>query len=65
MLEEGFFDSDGAKLHYIDWDCSGRPIVLLAGLGDNAQIYRGLAPKLSNRFRIFGLTRILHVRDLQ
>jgi pimeloyl-ACP methyl ester carboxylesterase len=63
MPDEGFVDSDGVKLHYIDWDGAGRPLVLLAGLGDTAHIYRGLAPKLANRFRVVGLTRRGHGRS--
>jgi pimeloyl-ACP methyl ester carboxylesterase len=63
MLEENYFDSDGVKLHYIDWGGIGKSIVLLAGLGDTAQIYRGLAPKLSNSFRVMGLTRRGHGRS--
>lgn len=57
---ERFFDSGSVKLHYIDWDGSGRPIVLFAGLGDTAHQYCGLAPRLTGRFRVAGLTRRGH-----
>lgn len=60
MPAEAFFDSDGVKLHYIDWGGTGRPMVLLAGLGDTVHQYRGLAPKLASRFRVVGLTRRGH-----
>lgn len=60
MPIEAFFDSDGVKLHYIDWGGTGEPMVLLAGLGDTAHQYRGLAPKLASRFRVVGLTRRGH-----
>ena len=63
MTQEQFFDSDGVKLHYIDWGSSGRAMVLLAGLGDNAQIYRGLAARLASRYRALGLTRRGHGRS--
>lgn len=63
MPKEEFIDSDGIKLHYIDWNGTGRPMVLLAGLGDTANIYHGLAPKLANRFRVVGLTRRGHGRS--
>jgi pimeloyl-ACP methyl ester carboxylesterase len=63
LPKESFFDSDGVKLHYIDWGGSGRPMVLLAGLGDTAHLYRGLAPKLASRFRVVGLTRRGHGRS--
>jgi pimeloyl-ACP methyl ester carboxylesterase len=35
----------------------------LAGLGDTAQIYRGLAPRLAGSFRVLGLTRRGHGRS--
>jgi pimeloyl-ACP methyl ester carboxylesterase len=60
MLTDDFFDSDGVRLHYIDWGGSGPPLVLLAGLGGTAHLYRGLAPRLAERFRVVGLTRRGH-----
>ncbi len=60
MPTDAFFDSDGVKLHYIDWGGTGRPMVLLAGLGDTAHQYRGLGPKLASRFTVVGLTRRGH-----
>jgi pimeloyl-ACP methyl ester carboxylesterase len=35
-------------------------MLLLAGLGDTAHLYRGLAPKLASQFRVVGLTRRGH-----
>ena len=63
MPKERFFDSGGVNLHYIDWSGAGRPLVLLAGLGDTAHLYRGLAPRLASRFRVAGLTRRGHGRS--
>ena len=63
MLTENFFDSDGVSLHFIDWGGSGRPLVLLAGLGGTAQLFRGLAPRLAERFRVAALTRRGHGRS--
>jgi pimeloyl-ACP methyl ester carboxylesterase len=63
MARERFVDSDGVKLHAIDWGGSGRVVVLLAGLGDTAQLYRGLGRRLSGRFRTLGLTRRGHGRS--
>jgi pimeloyl-ACP methyl ester carboxylesterase len=62
-MKEGFVHSGGIRLHYIDWDNAGRPLVLLAGLGVTAHIYRGLAPKLADRFHVVGLTRRGHGRS--
>ena len=63
MLEDGFVDSDGVRLHYIDWGGTGRPLLLLAGLGGTAHLFRGLAPRLRDRFRVLGLTRRGHGRS--
>ncbi len=63
MLTENFFDSDGIRLHYIDFGGQGRPLVLLAGLGGTAHIYRSLAPRLTPRFRVVALTRRGHGRS--
>ena len=51
------------NLHYIDWGGEGRNIVLLAGIGGTAQLYRGLAPLLSQQFRVAALTRRGHGRS--
>jgi pimeloyl-ACP methyl ester carboxylesterase len=63
MPSEGFIHSAGVKLHYLDWGGSGTTIVLLAGLGDTAQMYRGLGAKLTKDFRVVGLTRRGHGRS--
>ncbi len=63
MASERYFDSGGVQLHYLDWGGTGRPMVLLAGLGDTAQLYRGLAPRLARRYRVAGLTRRGHGRS--
>jgi pimeloyl-ACP methyl ester carboxylesterase len=63
MASERYFDSDGARLHYLDWGGAGRPLVCLAGLGDTAHLYRGLAPKLVDRYWVVGLTRRGHGRS--
>ncbi len=59
---EGFFDSAGVNLHYLDWGGSGRALVLLPGLGGTAHLFRGLAPRLAERFRVAALTRRGHGR---
>lgn len=45
------------KLEVLDWGGSGRPIVLLAGLGDNAHVYDDFAPKLAGSYHVYGITR--------
>ena len=45
------------KLEVIDWGGSGRPLVLLAGLGNNAHVYDQFAPKLTATYHVYGITR--------
>lgn len=48
---------DGVKLEVLDWGGSGRPIVLLAGLGDTAHTYDRFALKLTPSYHVYGITR--------
>jgi non-heme chloroperoxidase len=45
------------KLEVLDWGGSGRPVVLLTGLGNNAHIYDDFAPKLTTTYHVYGITR--------
>jgi non-heme chloroperoxidase len=45
------------KLEVLDWGGSGRPLVLLAGLGDTAHIFDEFAPKLTASYHVYGITR--------
>lgn len=45
------------RLEVLDWGGKGRPVVLLAGLGDTAYVYDQLAPKLNNAYHVYGITR--------
>jgi len=49
-------DND-VKLEVLDWGGSGRPLVLLTGLGNNAHIYDKFAPKLTPSYHVYGITR--------
>jgi pimeloyl-ACP methyl ester carboxylesterase len=62
-MHEGFFDSSGVRLHFVDWGGDGSDVVLLGGLGATAHLFRGLAPKLAKRFRVTALTRRGHGRS--
>ena len=44
------------RLEVLDWGGSGRPIVLL-GCYLSAHVYDDIAPKLTDRFRVYGITR--------
>jgi pimeloyl-ACP methyl ester carboxylesterase len=45
------------KLEVVDWGGSGRPLVLLAGLGANAHTYDKFAARLTPFYHAYGITR--------
>jgi non-heme chloroperoxidase len=45
------------SLEVLDWGGTGRPLVLLTGLADNAHIFDEFAPKLTARYHVYGVTR--------
>jgi non-heme chloroperoxidase len=48
---------DGVRLEVLDWGGSGRPIVLLPGLGFTAHVFDGFAEKLAETCHVYGITR--------
>lgn len=48
---------DGVRLEVLDWGGTGRPIVLLAGLGYTAHVFDGFAEKLTDSYHVYGITR--------
>ena len=47
----------GVKLEVLDWGGTGRPLVLLTGLGDTAHAFDQFAPKLAANYHVYGITR--------
>lgn len=45
------------RLETLDWGGTGRPVVLLAGLGDGAHVFDRFAPKLTDRYHVYGISR--------
>ena len=45
------------KLEVLDWGGTGRPVVLLAGLGDDAHEFDKFARKLTPSYHVYGITR--------
>jgi non-heme chloroperoxidase len=45
------------RLEVLDWGGSGRPVVLLAGLGNTAHVFDDFAQRLSKNYRVYGITR--------
>jgi non-heme chloroperoxidase len=48
---------NNVRLEVLDWGGTGRPIVLLAGLGNTAHVYDDFAPKLTANYHVYGITR--------
>ncbi len=44
-------------LEVLDWGGSGKPLVLLAGLGNSAHVFDKFAPKLTAKYHVYGITR--------
>jgi pimeloyl-ACP methyl ester carboxylesterase len=55
-----FVRANGVRLHLLDWGGRGEQVLLLHGLGDSAHIFDDFAPRLTERFRVIGLTRRGH-----
>ena len=49
-------DND-VKLEVLDWGGSGRPLVLLAGLGNTAHVFDTFALQLNGANHVYGITR--------
>lgn len=47
----------GVKLQVLDWGGSGRPMILLAGLGYDAHEFDSFAPKLTPRYHAYAISR--------
>ena len=47
----------GVKLEVLDWGGTGRPLVLLAGLGNSAHGFDKFAPKLSAKYHVYAISR--------
>lgn len=47
----------GVSLEVLNWGGSGRPVVLLAGLGDTAHVFQKFANRLSRNYHVYGIAR--------
>jgi pimeloyl-ACP methyl ester carboxylesterase len=45
------------KLEVLDWGGTGRPLVFLTGLGNNAHVFDKFAPKFTANYHVYGITR--------
>ena len=47
----------GVELEVIDWGGTGKAMVLLTGLGDNAHVFDNFAAQFTDYFHVYGITR--------
>jgi len=47
----------GVRLEVKDWGGTGRPVLLLAGLGATLHSFDDFAPKLAGKYHVYGVTR--------
>jgi pimeloyl-ACP methyl ester carboxylesterase len=47
----------GVRLEVLDWGGSGEPLMLLAGHGNTGHVFDDFAPRLTDGFRVFAITR--------
>jgi non-heme chloroperoxidase len=52
-----FVTANGIKMNYLDWGGTGDVVILLAGLGNDAHVFDEIAPLLTDKFHVIGLTR--------
>ena len=45
------------KLQVLDWGGTGRPLIFLSGLGDDAHVYDKFAPKFTEKYHVYAITR--------
>lgn len=45
------------KIEVLDWGGSGRPLLLVPGLGNTAHVFDAFAPKLTPTYHVYGVTR--------
>ncbi len=49
--------STNNQLEVLDWGGAGMPILFLAGLGNTAHVFDDFAPRFTDAFHVYGLTR--------
>jgi non-heme chloroperoxidase len=45
------------KLEVLDWGGTGRPLIFLAGMGNTAHNFDAFAPKFTDHYHVYGITR--------
>ena len=57
---DGYFSTNGIKLHFRDWGGTGCPVVLLHGLASSCHIWDLVAPQLAEDFSVIAVDQRGH-----
>lgn len=60
LPQDRYATVNGIQLHYLDWGGDGDLLLLIPGLSHTAYSYGAVAPALTDRFRVIGVTRRDH-----
>jgi hypothetical protein len=52
------------RLEVLDWGGSGLSVVLLAGGGYTAHVFDDFAPRLTDKYHVYGITRLASARPV-
>jgi len=55
--KSAFVTANGIKMNYLDWGGTGDVIIMLAGFGNDAHVFDEIAPSLTDKWHVIGLTR--------
>jgi len=56
----GTVDADGTAIHYLDWEGSGPPLILIHATGFLGALWRPIAERLADRFRVIAIDQRGH-----
>ena len=61
--QERFVETNGVRLHVLDWGGTGPVLILIHGYGDSPHVFDDVAPKFTDRFRVVAYARRGHGRS--
>ncbi|HEX4932583.1 MAG TPA: alpha/beta hydrolase, partial [Gemmatimonadaceae bacterium] len=61
--QERFVETNGVRLHVLDWGGTGPALILIHGYGDSPHVFDDIAPALTDRFHVIAYARRGHGRS--
>ena len=61
--QERFVETNGVRLHVLDWGGTGPALILIHGYGDSPHAFDDIAPAFTERFRVVAYARRGHGRS--